>query len=388
MAPVGDHAGVTVGGLIGSAMLAGLSNDTHDNVPAVLVDYFSGCGGTSEGFRQAGIEPIAAVEIDKDAAATYRLNFPEARVFEQDIRDVAEGDLADLIESHRGAGSRIIFSACAPCQPFSRQRRGDGSTDDRVDLLDELLRFVTGLRPDVLFLENVPGLEARAASYGPFSHLVAGLQADGYQVTYGTIHSRRYGVPQLRRRLVVLASLLGPIDFPPETHGPGLCPFVTVRDAIAELPALAVGEGAASINGHQTARLSERNLRRIAATPEGGGRGDWPVELTLSCHRGLSANSYTDAYGRMRWDQQAPAVTTRCISLSNGRFGHPDQDRAISAREAAALQTFPTEFTFAGTLTSMARQIGNAVPVRLAAAFANHLNAHLRDVEPAMNTAS
>jgi DNA (cytosine-5)-methyltransferase 1 len=149
-----------------------------------------------------------------------------------------------------------------------------------------------------------------------------------------------------------------------------------VRDAIAHYPAITAGGTDASVNAHRAARLSSLNLQRIRATPEGGSHRDWPRELLVPCHRDRE-RSFTDAYGRLAWDALAPGLTTRCISYSNGRFGHPDQDRAISVREAAALQTFPRGFAFAGPIALLARQIGNAVPVALAAAFAGSLRNHL-----------
>jgi DNA (cytosine-5)-methyltransferase 1 len=353
-----------------------LTNDPFIGARAVLIDFFSGCGGTSEGFRQSGIPPIAAIENNPAAADSYSANFPDARMFEQDVRTLDPSELAEIVAEHRAAGRAIVFSACAPCQPFSRQRHGDASGDDRVDLLADLLRFLAALRPDALFLENVPGLKAKAATMGPFNRLITALGEMKYHVTSGTVASRDHGVPQQRRRLVVLAALARPITFPEPSHGPGRQPFVTVADAISSLPALQAGEAAEDVNGHEAANLSALNLRRIRVTPEGGGWKDWPEELLLDCHRGRR-NSYSDAYGRMPANGIAPAMTTRCDSLSNGRFGHPTQDRAITPREAAALQTFPLEFRFAGSRIAIAKQVGNAVPVKLAASFAMTIGKHL-----------
>lgn len=346
----------------------------------VLIDFFAGCGGTSEGFRQAGIEPVAAIDFDPEAARTYARNFPGAALLVQNIAEVADEALDEIVRHAKDLGRPIVFSACAPCQPFSKQRRGPAEADDRIGLLAEVLRFVRRHRPDTIFLENVPGLETKAFEYGPFRRVVRSLRRAGYHVSYRTIEARSFGVAQKRARLVVLASRHGRVAFPSATHGPGLAGYRTVREAIASLPPLAAGETHPVINAHQAARLSSLNLIRIAATPEGGDRRDWPDELVLDCHRDRG-RSFTDTYGRLRWDDPAPALTTRCISYSNGRFGHPAQDRALTPREAAAIQSFPSQFGFEGTLTSMARQVGNAVPPTLAQSFARAILSHLRTLK-------
>lgn len=360
-------------------MVAELDRRSREASRPLLVDFFSGCGGTSSGFRAAGVEIVAAIDNDPDAAATFKRNFPRALVLCKDVRLVEIDELRSVLEAPSRRNRPVLFSACAPCQPFSKQRRGTVATDDRADLLAELLRFVGAFRPDALFVENVPGLERRAADYGPFTRFVRSLRGRGYSVTYRAIESRAYGVPQVRQRLVLLASRHGRMRFPAPTHGPGTSrPYPTVRDAIAKLPPLTAGQVHPSISAHRAARLSEMNLSRIHATPEGGGREAWPDEFLLPCHLSRPG-SYTDTYGRLRWDMPAPALTTRCISYSNGRYGHPDQDRGLSAREAACLQTFPMGFEFQGTLGSVARQIGNAVPVALAKNFATALRCHVED---------
>lgn len=368
-------------------MSAGPGRGRSKATGPLLVDFFSGCGGTSRGFRDAGFDVVAAIDNDPDAAATFERNFPRATVFCRDIRTVSTEELLPIIQSPEREGRPLIFSACAPCQPFSKQKRGIDKTDDRVDLLAELLRFVGAYRPEALFIENVPGLERRAADFGPFTRFVRSLRARGYSVTHKSVESRDYGVPQVRRRLVLMASLHGRVVFPAPSHGPGTGHrYQNVRDAIGHLPRLEAGAIDPVISAHRAARLSELNLTRIRATPEGGGREAWPAHLVLPCHLDRS-RSYTDTYGRLRWDNPAPALTTRCISYSNGRYGHPDQHRGLSAREAACLQTFPEQFKFEGTLESMARQIGNAVPVALARRFALALVRHL-DEARASSTAA
>jgi DNA (cytosine-5)-methyltransferase 1 len=199
-----------------------------------------------------------------------------------------------------------------------------------------------------------------------------------YFVSVGVLDAKHFGVPQTRRRLVMLALRGKPIELPTPTHGPGFLPFRTVRDAIAHYPALAAGEQHAIVPNHRVAMLSATNAERIALTPrDGGSRASWPKKLWLPCHL-KHGEAHTDSYGRMSWDRPAPTLTCKCHSLSNGRYGHPEQDRAISLREAATLQTFPENYAFHGTsIASLATQIGNAVPVSFARALGTQILAAL-----------
>ena len=340
----------------------------------VLADFFSGCGGTTLGFTRAGIRPVLAVEWDQDAAATYRLNFPKTTVIERDIREVETEEVDAVLQP--SAGSIRLFAGCAPCQPFAGHRHAPTSKDARSFLLLEFLRFVVDLNPELIFVENVPGMKRRSAAHGLFGEFIEEI-AKTHHVSYNVVCSADYGVPQTRRRLILVASRLGEIAVPLPTHGPAAgSSHSTVRDWIATLPPISAGGGRTAVDSHRAMRLSTLNLERIRATPEGGDRRDWPSHLWPDCHRGGFVG-HTDVYGRLSWDKPAPALTTRCISYSNGRFGHPSQDRALSAREAARLQTFPDRFRFAGSLTSQAKQIGNAVPVVLAECFGRHLVEHV-----------
>ncbi len=340
------------------------------------IDFFCGCGGSSAGLRKAGIEVLAGIDNDPDAGCTFRMNFPEAKFFQEDIRNLHTFCLEPLIKRERNRP--LLFSACAPCQPFTKQKTTRRSDDNRMVLLDEFHRFVRVFRPDYIFLENVPGFKNDAADRGPLARFLKFLDELGYKFDMQSPESRAYGVPQVRKRLVLVASLLGKISVPPATHGPGTGNpnFASVWDTIGNLPEIRAGEEHDAVKNHRAASLSGKNLERIAATPEGGGRLDWPEELRLACHREHSG--HTDVYGRLRKARPAAALSTRCISFSNGRYGHPTQDRAISVREAARLQSFDDSFEFAGSLNSMARQIGNAVPVRLAEVFASHFNSHYK----------
>jgi len=353
----------------------------HDAQPPVLVDFFSGCGGTSLGFRLAGMRILAGVDNDLSSGTTFQKNFPEATFIRKDIRSMQPSDISEIIESAKAAP--LVFSACAPCQPFSKQRRQTKVDDDRIPLLLEFRRFVESFLPACIFIENVPGMQRGVDAESPFQEFREKIQEHDYHVAFAVVSSASYGVPQRRYRLVALASRLGSIEFPLPTHGPGTShpAYSTVRDWISDLPAIEAGEEHAAVPNHRAGALSDLNLRRIKATPEGGGRKNWPKELELDCHTN-GYKGHSDVYGRMSWDAPATGLTTRCISLSNGRFGHPTQNRAISVREAACLQTFPRDFTFTGNWESTGRQIGNAVPVLLASKFGaqivDHIESHWR----------
>ena len=215
-----------------------------------------------------------------------------------------------------------------------------------------------------ILVENVPGLQDRGRDV--FNRFLNLIREAGYNVCFDVVNAKNYGVPQNRRRLILIASRLFQPVIPPITHGEGdgLLPYATVRNAIEHFPAIHAGGECATVPNHRAAELQQINLQRLAATPhDGGDRHLWPQNLILRCH---ANGGYTDVYGRMYWDQVSPTLTSKCYSLSNGRFGHPEQDRAISLREAASIQTFPDNYIFYGNLREIGRQIGNAVPVSLA----------------------
>lgn len=337
-------------------------------------DFFSGCGGTSRGMQDAGITVRFALDSDSDAKRTYKANHSKVNFVCKDIRLVSVDDIKPYVK--RRYGRPLLFGACAPCQPFSKQNRTKNDNDERRDLLAEFHRFVEAYLPEYIFVENVPGLQTPSKGDGPLTTFIQFLDRLNYFYDFGIVKAYDYGVPQRRRRLVLLASRLGSIKIPSPTYGSGTKQpdLPTVWERISHLPPIEAGEAHPEVNNHRAARLSPLNLRRIAATPIGGNRKDWPEELELSCHQEHSG--HTDVYGRMVKDQPSAALTTRCISLSNGRFGHPTQNRAISVREAACIQTFPDDFIFYGSLNSMARQVGNAVPVAMAKAFGDLIVQH------------
>ncbi len=337
-----------------------------------VFDFFSGCGGTSCGFAQAGLNIKFGLDFDVAASRTFATNFPKAAVWNKDIRLVQPVDLADLIGDRRRP---LLFSGCAPCQPFSKQNRQKVVRDKRRSLLAEFGRFVQYWHPEYVFVENVPGLQRVDPTTGPLATFMRMLRRTGYSIDFGVVPASAYGVPQTRKRLVLLASLVGDIALPAPTHGDAL-PVSNVRDWIGDLEPIAAGQTHYKDPDHQCAELTPLNLERIRCTPEGGGRDSWPRKLLLPCHKEHSGHS--DVYGRLAWDKPAAGLTTRCISYSNGRFGHPDQDRGLSVREAACIQTFPRTFAFAGSLGSKARQVGNAVPPLMARQFGESVKRHWR----------
>lgn len=339
-----------------------------------VFDFFSGCGGTSKGFQNAGLNPAFALDFDHDAAETFRKNFPETHFSSSDITLFRSEEIEDLVRSY----DVTLFCGCAPCQPFTRQntQKPEKRTDVRRSLLSRFGLLIEKHLPDYIFVENVPGIQ-KITGNSTLTRFKKRLEALGYNPTVEVVESQRYGVPQRRRRLVLVASKHGTVGFPAATHDPDAgSPFSTVREWISHLPPISAGETHPDVPNHRAASLSDLNLKRIKATPPEGSRADWPANLRLDCHTKTGYVGHTDVYGRMKWDGPATGLTTRCISLSNGRYGHPEQHRAISVREAAALQTFPDSFKFYGSLNSQAKQIGNAVPVLLAEAFGKHIISH------------
>jgi DNA (cytosine-5)-methyltransferase 1 len=347
----------------------------HPYAPIRVADFFCGCGGTSAGLQAAGMNIVFGLDNDSEASATYRLNFPKANFFERDIKSVTTNEIVETIEPGDGP---LLISACAPCQPYSTFASAKRE-DPRRRLLLRLIPVIKRLNPEFILVENVPGLRSQSAPAGTFNRFKKTLTSLDYHVASGVVDCQNYGVPQRRRRLLIMASRLGSISLPVPTHGRGVAvlPISTVAEWIGDLPPVEAGQKHPDIPNHLASGLTELNLRRIRATTEGGGRADWPEELQLTCHS--NHRGHSDVYGRMRFDMPAPVLTTKCTSISNGRFGHPTQDRPITVREAASLQTFPRTFTFVGGIKSTTRQVGNAVPVLLAQRVGEVFVQHLKD---------
>jgi len=330
-----------------------------------LVDLFAGAGGGSIGFAAAGFKPVAAVEIDPLAAASYKANVA-VQPLVADIRQVDGAQV--LAQAKLKRGELTLLFGCPPCQSFTVLRRGSDCTQEdlqRNSLPNEYLRLVSELMPRFLAFENVPGMaEGRwAASLG---QLLDGLESLGYGTRWHVFDAATFGVPQRRRRLLLVAGRDGTPDLPTPTH---LDPaaHLTVRDAIGDLPELRAGEADPVDTMHRARRHSSLVVERLGHVPPGGSRIDLPERLRLECHK--EHKGHYDIYGRMSWDLVAPTLTSGCTNVTRGRFAHPDQDRAITVREALNLQTFPADTRLVGGIEAMSLQIGNAVPPRVAQAI-------------------
>lgn len=337
------------------------------------VDLFCGAGGLTHGFVLEGLPVTAGIDMDPACRFPYEAN-NKARFIEHDINKVTEGDLLALF----GIAEYKVLAGCAPCQPFSTYaQRYVIDSKGKWGLLYEFSRLAEGVMPDVITMENVP----RVAKHAVFHDFIRTLERLHYHIWYGVVDSSQYGVPQTRRRMVLLASRHGEIKIVPPTH----VKPKTVREAIGQLRPLQAGELSPTDKLHVSSTLSDKNIQRIRASKPGGSWRDWPKHLVANCHQGESGSTYSSVYGRMEWDKPAPTMTTQCYGFGNGRFGHPEQNRAISLREAAILQGFPQDYAFTPddgiiSFKVLGRLIGNAVPVNLGRAIAQSIKHHLNSV--------
>lgn len=336
------------------------------------IDLFCGVGGLSRGLQAGGANVVAGVDLDPDCAWPYRANI-RAPYIERDIGAVTAADLQGLWPAE---GVRLL-AGCAPCQPFSSYANGsDIERDDKWTLLRHFARLTRETLPDLVTMENVPGL----ARHAVFAEFLAELHANNYRTWHGLTYGPDYGLPQTRTRLVLLASRLGPV----ELRLPRKPRAATVRHVIASLPPVEAGEAHPDDPLHVAAGMTQLNLKRIRASRPGGTWEDWPKSLRAACHRKASGAKSKAVYGRMEWDAPAPTMTTLCHGFGNGRFGHPEQDRGITLREAALLQSFPKSFKFAPKgkpvpFGAAGRMIGNAVPPALGKVIARSFRAHLAE---------
>jgi DNA (cytosine-5)-methyltransferase 1 len=334
------------------------------------VDLFCGAGGLTYGLEKSGIDVRLGVDVDPDCQYPYEAN-NAARFLKADVRTLTGA----TISSHLAEADLTLLAGCAPCQPFSTysQRRDPKSSSDWGMLL-EFGRLIAETRPDLVTMENVPQL----ADNDVFRDFVE--QLHDYHTWYGVVDCTEYGIAQQRRRLVLLASRLGPVCLlSPRSLG---ARRRTVRAVIGSMPLLAAGASDPQDSVHASAGMSALNLKRIRASQPGGSWRDWPKALRAPCHHRDSGASYGAVYGRMEWDRPAPTMTTLCHGFGNGRFGHPEQDRAISLREAALLQSFPRKYKFVPKgervrITTIGRLIGNAVPPRLGEVIGRSLYTHV-----------
>ena len=322
----------------------------------VAVDLFCGIGGLTHGLARSGIPVSAGIDIDEKCRHIYKANNENSKFIHKDIRDISFSELEPF---YRGADIKLLVG-CAPCQPFSAHNRKGGS--GRIvdcSLVQEFARLVEEGLPEMVSMENVPGL----AKHRSFEEFTALLASHGYEYVWDILSCFHYGIPQKRRRLVLLASRLGEITLPQPTAGNTM-----VRDVLSGLPVISDGQSAPCDPAHVTLPLSEKNRRRMLQSKPGGSWKDWDEREINECHKRAY---YPASYGRMQWDAPAPTITTQFCYFSTGRFGHPEQHRTISIREGALLQTFPRDYIFSREeeplpVYMLARHIGNAVPVKLA----------------------
>ena len=346
-------------------------------MPVQVVDLFCGVGGLTRGLLDAGLNVVAGFDIDPTCQFTYEHN----NHVEYNLRNIREVN-GDEIQALYEENAVRVLVGCAPCQPFSQMRfklRDANERDEKYDLLLEFGRLIEEVHPTIISMENVPKIRETDV-YNTFLDI---LDRNGYHVSAQVVFCPNYGIPQTRRRFVLVASLLGPIEIIAPTHNPQ---DVHVVDFIGDLPPLAAGEIDPDDPMHRSAALTERNLRRIQASIPGGTWRDWPEDLRCACHRRDSGQTYSSVYGRMTWEQIGPTITTQFFSYGTGRYGHPEQDRALSLREGALLQTFPRNYNFINpeqpfVFGDIARHIGNAVPVRLGEIIGISINNHLQEYD-------
>ena len=359
--------------------------------PFTVVDLFAGCGGLTLGLRRAGFDVLAAVEIDAKVAATYRRNHPNAKILQKDISEISRDDILNLTD-----GQEInLLAGCAPCQGFCSLTHKRTWDDPRNRLLLEMARLIKELQPDAIMMENVAGLLSRGLSiYEEFIDILGEL---GYLHDARLLQMADYGVPQYRRRLVLLAGKGFTVPFPEPTHiktpevDSGLLPWMTVREAIGAIRApVALSRswrsgGPKEHNWHVVRDLKAQTKARLKAAVPGQTWLRIDESLRPKCHRN-GYKGFTNVYGRMTWDQVSVAITSGCTTPCKGRFGHPDRRRTtISVREAALLQSFPVDYVFeTDHMDTACSMIGNAVPPRFAKIAGLTIRASLEDYYDSM----
>jgi DNA (cytosine-5)-methyltransferase 1 len=349
------------------------------NFSVKVVDLFCGVGGLTHGFIKESLNVVAGYDIDADCKYAYEANNKnfDGRISEFIDKSIIDVTADEISAKFADADVKILIG-CAPCQPFSTYSYKN-QDEKKINLLLEFARLIEEVKPDIVSMENVPRL-AEFDGESVFGQFIEILKTNGYEVTYEIVYCPEYGIPQHRKRLVLLASRFGKIELIKKTHTEKT--FKTVKDAIGKMPPLESGEVSPRDSLHRATKLSELNLKRIKQSVQGGTWKDWDEDLRLKCHLKTSGETYVSVYGRMSWNKPAPTMTTHCMGIGNGRFGHPEQDRAISLREAALIQTFPRKYKFVEegkpfTVKRISTQIGNAVPVKLGSVIAKSIKLHL-----------
>lgn len=334
-----------------------------------VIDLFSGVGGLTYGLRKSGLSVLAGLDNDQSCAYAYEKNNAAKFI----PADISKFDFEELNKIYSKGSTRVLVG-CAPCQPFSSHafKLRKDEKDERWNLLDHFIRGVNVIKPDIVSMENVRGVTKTDV----FKNFVNELEGLGYKVDWKVVYAPNYGVPQNRSRLILLASRLGEISIPKETHTRDN--YVTVGDIIRDLPKLDAGEVSKQDRLHQAKKLDPINQRRILQSKPAGNWRDWDNSLLPNCYKKVSGQTYTSVYGRMSWGDVSPTITTQFTSYGSGRFGHPEQNRALSIREGALLQTFPLDYDFGDFPTGkLSRHIGNAVPPQLGVVIGQQIRKHV-----------
>lgn len=345
-----------------------------------VVDLFCGIGGLSYGLMQSGLKIKAGFDADNSCKYAFETNC-NAQFVCRDVKELT----AEEVGCFYSENDIKVMTGCAPCQPFSSYTsRGDKKKDYRWQLIYEFSRLISEVNPDIISMENVPQFVNfhEAPVFEDFKDV---LGKHGYYIWYDIIYAPDYGIPQKRKRLILLASKLGEISLSSPTHTSEN--YLTVKDVIGSLEKIESGECSFVDFVHRASKLSDKNLERIKSSlPGGSWKRDWDEELKLNCHKKNKGQTYGSVYGRMKWDEPAPTMTTFCTGIGNGRFGHPEQDRAISLREAALLQTFPMDYQFTDNpknlkFSNLTKLIGNAVPPKLGEVIGESIIKHLQGID-------
>lgn len=338
------------------------TEDKAQSASIGAVDLFCGVGGLTYGLRTAGIDVVAGFDLDSSCQYAYDANNGKDKFICKNIAEVTGEEVKELLKDF----DIKVLVGCAPCQPFSKHRKDKKHREKHKDwgLLAQFGRLVREVQPDYVSMENVPELEKESI----FSGFLNTLKESGYSVEYSVVKAEEYGVPQHRRRLILLASRNGSISLIDPTNDNAHS--VTVRQAIGALPAVSAGGSCRGDSLQTASALSELNLKRIKASTPNGTWRDWPEDLRLDCHKKAAGQTYPAVYGRMAWDETSPTITTQFYMYGTGRFGHPEQNRALTLREGAVLQSFPQDYKFIRpgekiSKKAVARHIGNAVPPKL-----------------------
>ncbi len=346
----------------------------NSNFNIQVVDLFCGVGGLTYGLNQVGLKVVAGIDIDGSCAKAYEKN-NDAEFIQSDISELDSTYISSLYSEDT---DYKVLVGCAPCQPFSTHsnKKLGKETDERWNLVLQFAKKIEEIRPSVVSMENVPGL----AKQDVFFEFLKKLEDIGYFVSYKVVFCPDYGIPQNRRRLVLMASNLGEISLIPPTHDRKSAP--TLKDVIGHLKPIKHGAQSKRDLIHASSSLSELNYKRMLASKPGGSWLDWDESLLADCHKRSSGSSFKSVYGRLSWESQSSTITTQFYRFGTGRFGHPEQHRALSLREGAILQTFPENYDFLVdedqvNFSKIGRQIGNAVPPKLGEVVGKSILQHL-----------